>query len=414
MKILALDDRGIALVTLVVAIAIFGTLAMAVQTFVGQNAVSGVVVLDRARALYLAEAGLNDSFWEVKYSGKLYGPDGQDYGDIDARTVVFEGGVAGSYTAGESGDMITGSGSVNGLTRDVRTGVTIPETAGSFSLFQWGGRDLTINSRTGVSGNVYVNGSVGIVKPTSMDEDDVTFNVPFGESVHYTDGDPIDYTEQDPAPQNPALSTSFYDVLISRAASEIWWIHIWGDRALADTVMARGILWIYHHSDITSSGGSSMVVVDGSVVVDHHCTVADGITFIASNGVTVNGNETRIGSTAGRSGNLIFARNSSIAIGSQVLVNGTLLTDYRISISGPATVNGLAFAADMLSLADRVTVNGSVWTRVFGGDRIGSRSVLTGNDAYLPSAMPPGVAPPGCASGTGEARLAGNWREIRL
>ena len=64
-------EKGISLLILIIIIALVGITAVGLTTFLSQNIALSLVEKDRARALYLAEMGVADSFWELKYSEKL-------------------------------------------------------------------------------------------------------------------------------------------------------------------------------------------------------------------------------------------------------------------------------------------------------------------------------------------------------
>ncbi|MBU8923385.1 MAG: type II secretion system GspH family protein [Bacteroidales bacterium] len=413
MTMMTLDNRGVALVTLIIVLAVFGTIALSVQVMIGQSAVSGVVELERARALYLAEAGVNDSFWELKYSGKLYGPPEQDFGVIDARSVSFESGVSAYYLSADSAEVIYGRGSVNGLERDVAVGIVSGSASTEYLLYQISNGGLSIGSRATLSGSVFCRGDFMIMTPTGTDPAYLEIFVGPGGSAYYADGSPLDHTELDPVPSPPVFATSIYDALIARAADTgLSGPLNWGDTELGDTVFIDGSLSLKHHGDLTKEGSYSVLVVSGNISISHHCTVEDDIFIIAGGNISINGTSTRIGDTTGRSGNVLYSSTGTVTIGANAVANGTILTPFRCTLEERSEFNGLIYAGDRVSVSDRVTFNGAIWTEEFSSGEIGERCNISENQSYLPASMPMGLTAPG-GGGEGETSFAGRWWELR-
>ncbi|MBN2072155.1 MAG: hypothetical protein JW814_11930 [Candidatus Krumholzibacteriota bacterium] len=404
------NQSGMTLVTLAIMITIFGTLALAVQVLVSQSSASGVVALERARALFLAEAGLNDSFWEIKYSEKLYGPPSEGYGTISPQTVIFETGVVASFQAAESMDIITASGVVNGVRRSVRNEVESSGSVADYSIFQWSDNDLTLENSSRVAGNVYGNGSIRVYSGANISG--AEFYVPEGESAYHIGGDAIPCTEMNPAPSTPQLDLSSYQAKIAEAAILPTGNQSWGDRALAAEVLVNGNLTLGHHTDLTVSGSSALIVVNGNVTINHHSTLADNISIVASGIITLSGNSIEIGSTTGRSGNLLISTGNNIYLSQQAAINGAVITPNTCQVENHSTINGFVYAGDLFRLNGSIGINGAVWTEDFLDQSIPSGIEILGNTGYLPSPLPAGLTPPGGNGGAATKELAGRWREL--
>ncbi|MCD6379340.1 hypothetical protein J7M07_02690, partial [bacterium] len=204
---MGVDENGIALISLIILIALFGLLAAGVVGMLVQDSASHVVELNRARAFYLAEAGLNDSFWEIKYEEKLYGPPSEAYGVISERDVSFEGGITGTYRAVDSTGVIESSGSAGGVERDLRQSYN---SAGkSYVLYRYGAAGpLNVLMHAQITGNVFNNGSVVVNNPASIDSNSVDLYLPSGESANYSGGQFFPFETISPIPDQPILNTS--------------------------------------------------------------------------------------------------------------------------------------------------------------------------------------------------------------
>ena len=67
------NQQGISLLVLIIMIVLVGIIALGITAFLIQNIALSLIEKDRARALYLAEAGLSDSFWELKIKENFMG-----------------------------------------------------------------------------------------------------------------------------------------------------------------------------------------------------------------------------------------------------------------------------------------------------------------------------------------------------
>lgn len=399
------DDRGVALVTLIAMLAVFGVVAVAVGYMLTQGTSSTFVSLSATRAFYLAEAGLNDSFWELKYGSKLYGAPGDPLGEIDSRSITFGDGASGSYTVEEPTNEIVATGEVGGVKRRVRVMVTNAKV--SYTLYVCNRGNVTIDKNTEVSGNIFINGNVIVKTPTDIDTNITVLYLNESDDAHYSNGAMFPYRTLSHAPEDPVLNTSWYDSLLAVAATQHAGNETWKNKTIQNTLYIKGDLTI---EKSLTTGGSAVVVVDGSVSLKNNATVDDSIIIISEQGINI-GNNVEIGNTRGKSGNLLFSKSAPISIGNNAVVNGSVVSKDDMTIGGNAEVCGLVFCNGELSIDNGgMDVNGELWTSSLSGNTLSKNSKVVYNSSYISSALPPGVTNP---SSQGRVNYCVNgWREL--
>jgi hypothetical protein len=409
MKILKVlkEKSGVSLVILIIITALVGITAVGVTAFLSQNLALSSVEEERARALYLAEMGVADSFWELKYSEKLYSPPSQAYGQIDLQTVNFGDGTSGTYTVPEPDDSIVSIGTYRGITRRIKVG--IENTTTNYALLAASAQDLTFEQDCQVVGNCFVNGSVTVTTPTNIDTLKMTLYLPSGEDATYWRGGTFPFTTVDPAPTLPNLDLTYYVTLLNLAASRPPGNVTWNsDRILPDTVLINGNLTISNNRNITTAGGSSLVVVDGQVSMGNNVSIADSIQFIAQSQINC-GVGTTVGSTTGRSGNLLFSRTNQIRLRNNVIVNGSLISNQAFRIDRWAVVNGFVYVGTTTNIIRDTAINGCLWGHSFTSQSINRSAGIIWNAGYIPSPLPPGVSSIGSSS---ISFVENSWKEL--
>jgi hypothetical protein len=359
--------------------------------------------------LYLAEMGISDSFWELKYSEKLYGPPAQPYGQIDQQTVNFFGGTSGTYEVPEPTDSIVSTGIYGDITRILKVGINY-STSSQYVFFAGGLNDFTFDRNTELVGDAFVNGSVTVTTPSDIDTSQMTLYLPSGESASYSSGGGFPYTTINPAPTLPDLSTSYYDNLISLAQSQppgnLW---VWFDVAIGDTVLINGDVVLAWNVDVTTTGTSSLMVVTGNLYAFWNVTFSDSIQLIVNGVVSFNQN-CSIGTTTGGSGNLLYSNSQYVSLGQGNTVNGAIVSNNNLVINRSCTINGLIYVKNQASVDRNTSINGCIWSNNFASNRTGRNLILNWNPDYLPSPLPPGVSQPGSA---GTFTLVQNsWKEL--
>ncbi len=401
------DEKGVALLTLVIALGIFGTLAVSVTMMVSQGVVSGAVSLEECRARYLAEAGLNDSYWELKHGEKLYGGHPQPDGKIDEQVIVYADGATGRYRVDQPAAEIVSRGEVNGVEKTV----TVKYTQGytHYSLFSGNSGDVTFLMRASVTGNVYINGDVLVSWPSGIDTAEMDLYLPEGNSANYLFGTLFPYTTLNQAPSSPSVSTGWYDSLLNLAAGESAGDQYWNsDREISGAVYINGSVTTKHHCDITRGAQPGIIVTTGQFTLGHHATVSDSIIIISTGTINILRNS-RVGTSEGTSGNAVFS-GSRVNIWSNSEVTGVVMALDDVLLARHTLVKGLVFAVDEGgSILGRERIEGAMWVGGLVGSILNFRTEIDSRPEYIPSTLPRGLSPPG--GGSEVMLVSGTWRE---
>ena len=399
-------QKGISLVILIIMVVFVGIMVAGIHAFLAENIRLSDVEKQRARALYLAEMGISDSFWELKYLEKLYGLPTQPYGQIDRQTVNFYDGSSGTYEVSEPTDSIVSTGVYQDITRILKVGIGYSTT--HYTFFTGSANDFIFAKNSKVTGDVFVNGSVTVVTPTQIDTNQMALYLPSGESAEYDNHDPFPYTTLNEPPSFPGLNTSYYDNLISQCSNMLPGDSIWDDRSLPDTVCINGNLTINKNKTISTAGSSSIVVITGSVTINMNVQLTDSIQLISQNGITCDKNIT-VGTTTGQSGNLFFSKTSSVEIGQSNVFNGSVVSNNNLTLQQQAIINGFVYAKNNIDIKIQLTTNGCFWGYAFAGNTTEDKFKTIWNASYIPDPLPPGVENIGSIT---LELVQNSWREL--
>jgi len=404
------SEDGVTLVTLVILIVLFGLLAIAVVTLVNQNAITTFVEGNNLKALYLAEAGLNDSFWELKYGQKLYGMSSEPLGLIGDRNVTFSDGVEGSYRVPEPTTEILSTGICNGVTRKVR--VAIQTNSATFSFYVINDNDLLFEKDVSLTGDAFVNGNLTVTTPSGIDTTLMELYLVSGNSAHYSTGDLFPYTSIAEQPTPPSISNTWYDSLLSEAENQSQGDQTWGDRTISGTTLINGSLVINNHSEVTNGGNEkAIVVVTGSVSMEIGVEIGDNIYFVVGGSIDLSNNVV-VGNTTGRSGNLLYTRSGSIAFSNNVIVNGSVVANGSVTFNNNVIINGLLFTNNEIVLGNKgFDLYGECWVGEFSSNTVTRDTDIIFSPDYIPVEMPPGVSAPEMSAGI--EIVENSWREVR-
>jgi hypothetical protein len=399
-------QKGISLVILIIMVVFVGIMVAGIHAFLAENIRLSDVEKQRARALYLAEMGISDSFWELKYSEKLYGLPSQPYGQIDQQTVNFFDGSSGTYEVPEPTDSILSTGVYQDITRILKVGIGY--STSHYTFFAGSVNDFTFAKNSEVTGSVFLNSSLTVTTPTNIDTCQMTLYLPSGETAQYSSGNPFPYTTLNDPPSFPGLDTSYYDSLLNQCSTMPIGDSTWNDRSLPDTVWINGNLTINMNKTISASGSSSIVVVTGSVIINKNVRFGDSIQLITQNGITCDKN-IRVGTTTGQSGNLFFTKTNSIEIGQNNIFNGSLVSNNNLTVQQQATLNGFVYVKNSANIKMNLTTNGCFWGYTFAGNTTNDNFSVIWNSNYIPDPLPPGV---GSVGSTILELVQNSWREL--
>ena len=261
------NQQGISLLVLIIMIVLVGIIALGITAFLIQNIALSLIEKDRARALYLAEAGLSDSFWELKNKGKLYGPPTQPLGQIDQQTINFSDGTSGNYQVPQPVDSIVSTGTYNGIVRKVKVGINFSPK--DYVLFSGKVGDFDFANRCLVEGNVFVNGNVVVELPANIDTTKMKLYLPKGNIAKYEDDSDFPYISLESPPSLPSLDIYYYDSLLAIAGMQLDGDIDWqGTQNFSSGVIyINGNLNIQATATISAISGPCTVVVSGRITM---------------------------------------------------------------------------------------------------------------------------------------------------
>ena len=411
------NQNGISLLMLTILIVLVGIIAIGITVFLIQNLALSLTEKDRARALYLTEAGLADSFWELKNNEKLYGLSDQPFGQIDQQSVVLFDGTTGTYEVNKPTDSIVSIGAYKGIVRKVRAKIILVPK--DYVLFSGEKRDFRFARSCQVEGNVFVNGNVTVGRPSNIDTTKMKLYLPKGNTAEYESGSGFPYISLESPPTLPPLNSYYYDSLLGVAGMQQPRDILWQQSQLLDpgVIFINGNLTIrVNNAPISiSSLGATIVVVTGKVTMiskkNRSILIGDNAEFVAKGEIELQTSEIKIGLSTGRSGNLLYS-NSMVVINDKNLINGGVVSPEMLTIGNQATVNGFIYAGNIAQVRRRVIINGAVWAGNFSDGTIlgttGNRVDFIWRGDYIPSPLPRGIA----EIQPSVELVANSWKEI--
>jgi len=348
-------------------------------------------VLDRQKAFYIAEAGLEKAIWyfntPIGEGGK-----GEDWRTTGSTESFGEGSYT-FYVGGLiGGDVtITSEGTYQGKTRAIQ--VRYHQYSPGYDYAVFSRQNIQLKNNATVYGDIFADGDVDVaVKAKVLNGVIITTegHVITGSGV-YTIG-----TMPDPAPTTPVIDPTYYYTEISTAlASSTVDYNYNGSLNLAGST-------IYASNNINIEGtiiGPGALVAGNDVYITGTSTIGQDIEFIAGHDL-----EFQNGCAIDDDNNM-FADNRIYFNNSITGDKLTIICSHEVEIRNNSIVTGLIFAGQ-LSLYNNVAFSGNIQTEGLVSDNIfGNNSTITYSADYLPSDPPPGV--------TAEYNLEKNsWKEL--
>lgn len=339
---------------------------------------------NRAKAFYIAEAGLQKAIWYLSAPTGIGGR-GSSW-RTGGLTEIFAGGQYSLIVADSPNQSITitSTGEINNTARTVQEQLSSSSLPSAFNYALYTNGNITLKSSTVVKGDLFANGNITTANSS---------NHPTGES-YVTSGHTVNGasgTVPDPIPAMPTLNTTFYDQQIALAQSASG-----GNQNLSNIDLAGST--IYVHGNVSISGnitGGGAIVASGSVSING-ATISPNTTIIGNGEMSLSGN-TNIQSSS------ILYSPDEISISGSSRISGSVLSN-EISVSGNTTIYGILYSWD-----ETISLSGSVF--VYGSVVNPASSSYSGNftiefdSSYLP------IAPPGLGAG-GLALVKGSWVEL--
>lgn len=348
-------------------------------------------VLDRQKAFYIAEAGLEKAIWYFK-TPIGDGGKGEDWRTTGSTESFSEGSYTFYVGGAIGGDVtITSEGTYQGKTRTIQ--VRYHQYSPGYDYAVFSRQNIQLKNNATVYGDIFADGDVDVaVKAKVLNGVIITTegHVVTGSGV-YTIG-----TMPDPIPTTPIIDTTYYytEIATALASSTVDYTYN-GSLNLAGST-------IYANNNINIEGtiiGPGALVAGNDIYITGTTTIGQDIEFIAGhdlefeNGCAIDDDNNMFAD------NRIYMNNN---------INGdklTIICSHEVEIRNNSIVTGLIFAGQ-LSLYNNVDFSGNIQTEGLVSDNIfGNNSTITYSADYLPSDPPPGV--------TAEYNLEKNsWKEL--
>lgn len=414
------NQQGISLLVLVIMIVLVGIIAAGITAFLIQNLALSLSEKDRARALYLAEAGFTDSFWELKNRQKLYGLPAQPFGQIDQQTINFADGTKGTYETPEPIDSIVSIGTYKGIVRKTKAEIILVPK--DYVLFSGEKRDFRFAQSCQVEGNVFVNGNVTVRRSSNIDTTKMRLYLPKGNTAQYEPGGSgFPYISLESPPALPSLDTHYYDSLLTLHQSQLPGDVVWQNTQFLNsgTILINGNLTIKAPAEISSLGFTTVVVTGWIRMLaqaNGNILIKNNIKFVAKGVIEILIQRIQIGLTTGRSGNLLYSakevRTNDGSSANRAVINGSIVSPQSVSLGNWAIVNGFIYAGNTAQVGQQVSLNGAIWAGNFSdGITVGTTGSKVGfiwRGDYIPSPLPRGIA----EIQPNVELVANSWKEI--
>ena len=300
------------------------------------------------QSYFLAEAGIEDVVYRLRT--------GQSVGNTEVLTLLGQS-VTTATTNTSGGRLVTATGTVNFLTRKLRTELSIGEGVSFHYGIQAGAGGFTLGNNAGVNGNVYSNGSVSgnngsfvtgdafaVGSVSGTDVGGQTQTGVASQAFPITDQQITDW--KDEALAGGVVGNQTYSGQNNILGPK----KIQGNLNLSNgaELTVTGTLWV--SGNIVLSNNSSVILSpsygsgDGVIVVDGVSTLSNGSTFEGSG---VAGSYIMLLSTNNTGSAIVLSNNAGAVI--LYAPNGT------IQLSNNAAVQQIT--AKTISLDNNATIN---------------------------------------------------------
>ena len=328
---------------------------------------------NRARSLYIAEAGLQKAAWYLM-TPTYQGGKGIAW-RVAGTTESFAGG---SYTirvgnASTGNIIITAEGTYRGITRTIQALYSLYPTALDYGIVNT--NNLTLGSGSQVRGDIYSEGTI-------------TNNGGSIEGDVWTPANP-----PDPVPTIPTLDTSYYDSEIAAAYAQ----NININTVRGFTNLGGGKL--YDKNNMTIIG---TIVGPGVICAAHDLTVKWGAT-IDQNIMLIAGNDLKFEYNISMGNNSTMYAGHSLNFTNSLVIadKATLISPNLVFVGGWQRINGIIFA-NQANLGSQSTVRGNI---IGGSATLGENSSFTYDQNSRPATPPPGLD-------TSFSFIKGSWKEL--
>ena len=343
--------KGISLVAVVIVMLIVSTLALLMASSMSSGNIAAITDIQAEQAFYIASAGMEcylelleaDSDWSTPPSVFT----NQSFG-AGTFTITYSNQATDSIDVTSTGKVTGWDG--NSVQRVVVQHVTKAAGAGTafsdFAIFYGGGDgaiESEIKKEQTITGDIFVKGDLDISKDCT-----ITGNVSATGAISVGSGTNISGSttpNATPPANQPTLTTTYYDNLITTAAGQSSGNRTFNNETISGTIYVNGDVII--RNSLTATG-SATIVTTGAVDIKGSASIGNNITIISSEELLM-----RINGTVGKS--VTFYSSSNIELKSGIVLgNGAgagegvvLLSPGDIELGNNTTITGFVFGDDV-------------------------------------------------------------------
>lgn len=382
-------SRGVALVIVLI---IFITLTSITASFlyeaaIGQRKVAHEIA--NAKALWIAEAGLQDAVYRVKNDISYRNS------PIQLNGILGDGSYSVDVVKNANMYNLVSTATVNNVSRKLTQVLDYALWATAFNDYGLWGGSITIDMfhTTLIDGDVYVNGNINLngnsrINGYAYAQGGITGN---GNYLMPT-------TIPDPLPTIPSFDTAYYNGKISTAST-----YPAGNQTYNSLNLAGGI--VYVNGDVTISNGGR-ITGPGTLVLTGKFTLS-GSAILGTGSTVISGGTLDLKSTSMAETNTVFYSSQNLALTqSGVLFDGTaLITPGDLDITQSITFNGIVYAGGSVAIRQSAIVRGAVVAGTY--IELWHSAHIIHSVSAFPSSVPIGLE-------GGSGLVLSQWNEIPL
>jgi len=379
--------RGVVLVLTFMIMATVLIVAMAFLFMLNTRSRGTVFDVASHKALWVAEAGLQDVIYRLRTDIAYRNDPTQVNGSIG------DGGYSVTVSRDGSTYTLSSTGTVDVIERELSQSVIVtsafPDAFGYAVFGNTNANPLTLENNVAVSGDLFYDGDVAVEGSAS-----VTNGLVYADSVS---GDGT-YAEApgppDPVPAYPAFDTTYYDEQITTAEGEAasdWTLDGSDSYDLSGGTVYYDKVTIKNNATVMGPG---TIVATDNVKIDNNANISSNITIISKTKIEVKADAVVEG------GAVLYGRNE-IKLKDQADVTGSLLvptSGKKVKMEDSSSLTGIIYADKIEfkvgNASDAIDINGSVVADSYKSDEIKPKKGdlnITFDQSSFPNSVPTGL-----------------------
>jgi len=348
--------------------------------------------LTGAQALWVAEAGIQHTFYNLRSDGSFR---------TNPTTVtgsVGEGTYSVTVSRNNSTYTLASTGTVGELSRQVTQTIVVTPSAFDYAVFgNTNTNELKIENTVVISGDLYYDGDVQVKANASVINGLVYADNVTGAGTYTAAPGP-----PDPVPEYPPFDTTWYDNEIATAESEAT-----DDLVLqgSSTLSLNGATVYYKSATIQGTAsllGPGTLVTTGDVDIKNSAALTSNISIISRDKVKMQNNATIL------SGTLVFARDGITLQNNASMEAGNILvptSGKEVKLKDNTLMAGAVYT-NVADLQNDAIITGSVVASEFASNKIQNNVRITYDESVL------GSIPTGMEGASVTLRPQKDWDEV--